>query len=328
MSSHLNDIDDIDYSYKFLKSLRWIMAIVSIFILIIIGHIPIRETIDSLVRSGLQISSQCQIRFKDYHFELFAPKLVINNAHVPEGCTQGKIPGGIKLNEAKVYFRGISFSPFGLSTKMLTSFLGHKIEAFIIPSFSSLNILIENQSEKGKFISDINKISLNKISHYIPMIKVSGDVYLSDIALSMSYGGQIQDLAINIASDNLHLPAQQILLPSPFGLGDPLPFNLESMPINSLLIQIIGLKDSKLVIKKFILGDENSPIKARLLGDIKLNTGTPGRSALNLKTEIGFSKEFSDKLPIDMLFGKYDKKDNFYQIQIKGALSKPQLSSP
>lgn len=319
-----SELENIDYSFSFLFSVKWIAGISIFFIIMLLSFVPFQKTIDSIIYSSLNLGPNCQLKIKDYNFKLFMPKIVIENIHAPGGCFQGQNPEGLNLNHATLSFRGLSFSPLGISTKLSTEIFGSKIEAFIIPGVSAISIYLESESENGKFITDINKINLNKLGHIFPMLKLSGDIYLSKLLIEMSYTNEIEDLVVNIASNNLILPTQSIGLPP----NGQLKFALTSLNINSLLVQIIMLDGQKIALKKFILGDERSPIKAKFNGDINLNIKNLLSSQINLKGELGFTTEFLNKYGIlKLALASFDNKDNFYQIQLKGPLGSPKPSS-
>ena len=325
MNNEEHEFDNIEYSYRFLFSFKWFFGIFLLVSFIIVSHIPIASKLDSIIYSSLNVGQTCQLRISDYHFEFFAPKIRVKNIVVPGNCFSGKLPGGLKIPEVKVYFRGISFSPLGLSTKIVTNVLNSEIEAFVIPGMSSLSVILESDSDNGKFTTDINKLRLSELNTLIPQAKFSGDLYVSNFLLEMSYSGKITDFVLNLTSNNVNLPAQTINIPSPMGA---IPLSIDEMAINSLLLQVVSPKANKFNVKKMILGDEESPVKAKFTGDISLAKFNIAKSKLNLKGQLGFSEEFLEKFSIiSLALGSFDKKDNFYQIQLKGTFDAPKPSS-
>jgi|TARA_Y100000748_G_C15475930_1_gene480781 hypothetical protein len=99
-------------------------------------------------------------------------------------------------------------------------------------------------------------------------------------------------------------------------------FDLEKMDINSLLIQLNLLPNNKLRIKKFIIGDEQSPLKANFSGELKLNTRNLKTSFLNTQGELFVSdKILQDIFLLKSILDRFDKKGKFYQIEIKSPLN-------
>lgn len=321
------ELDQVDYSFRFLWSIKWIVAILLILMITLISNFSLTSKLDSLVHSSLDISKTCRLKINDYHFEFFLPKIVLKKVNIPASCLAYRLPNGLNLDKVNIFFRGISFSPFGLSTKLSTDILSNQIEAFIIPGLTSLSVILESKSENGKFTSNINKIKLSSLKNIIPYVKIKGDIYFSNVLFTMGYNGQIQNILLNVSSNNLLLPAQTINIPSPMG-PEPIPMKIDQMQINSFLIQAENEDGTNLILNKFIIGDENAPIKSHFSGDIKLNMRNINMSPIDLKGELGFSKEFIEKYSIlDLALGAFDKKDNFYQIQLKGMLGSPNPSS-
>ncbi len=316
MNNQEQELDLVDYEQSDFKPLRRKLILGFIAIIIILSNIPLKSQLDKIIYSSLNINSRCTIGLKDYSFEWFAPKIRLNGLNVPKSCARS-LPKSLKVDDLKLYIRGLSFSPLGLSFKLSTEFEGNLIEAFIIPGISGLSILLESPSNNGKFTSEINSFNLNSLSKFIPNVNLSGDITISTLFLQLSYAGQIKDLAINIASKNFKIPTQKIM-----------GFTLKQLAINSLLIQATQDQNKKIVIKKLTLGDENSPIIANFKGDIKLSSNIKS-SKLNLIGELAVGEKLSkDIFILGAYLKKFDKKDKFYQIKIDGLLGKPKLSSP
>ena len=325
--SEIQETKDIDYSYSFLLSPKWIFGILLFFILTVLSYIPLKKYMDALIYSKLVFGPGCQVKVKNYHFEWFAPKLVLEKTKIPGTCFGETLPSGLLLDTTKVYFRGLSFSPFGLSARIDTNIFQSEIETYIIAGFNGLSVILESESKDGKFISETNKIKISSLNKLLPSLEVKGDLYLSNILVSMGYIGELSKVVVNIASKNLQLPAQQVEIPSPMG-GGTLPLGIPDMPINSFLLQATSDDGKNIEISDFIVGDDNSPIRAQFSGQLALELRQIMLSQLNISGELGFSDEFLENFAIIQAFlSSFDKKDNFYQIQVKGTLGSPQASS-
>lgn len=312
MSDIQEELDKINYSYKFLLAPKWLIGSGVIFFLIIVLQFPAKDKVDQLIYSSLTNIPGCPIQFSDYRFELFAPKLVFNNINIQGECF--KKPGEpIKLKELKVYIRGLSFSPLGASFKVVTRLKNTLIEAKIVPGISSLSVLMENDGEEKS-----NIIKLSDFASAIPAVELDGDINITNLYLSMGYNGKIKDLTANLASKNFAIPAQTIQF-----------VGVKNLQINNFLLQVMSLKNGKYKIKKFILGDDKSPIIAEFSGELKPNLSQVKKTYLNISGELAFSDKFmKDYSIVNIFLGQFDKKDKFYQIQAKGSLSSLKYSSP
>lgn len=303
------------YNLSFLKSMKWVIILFVIFIISIFSKVSISSKIDSTLRTALSSNRQCPIRFDNYHFEIFLPKIVIKNLIIPGKCLRKY--KDINLKQVKLHFRGLSFSPFGPHFKLETQFKKSPLEIYLTTGLSSVSMKLEKELSGNKFKSISNTVRLDDINEFIPNLKLSGDIHLSSLFLEASYTGQIQELFVNATSDNLALPAQQVSM-----------FNTPNLKINDLLIKIKG--DNKTIdIESLILGNEMSPLIANFKGKINLNPRLISQSQLNLKGEFAFGESFPDKDIQNLaksFLGQFDLKDDkYYQIQILGPLSGPKF---
>jgi type II secretion system protein N len=302
---------NIDYSLGFLKSPKFIIVAAVIFTLTLLSNLTVKERLNSLIYSSLTGIPGCPIEFSDYRVEFFFPKIILDKVNIKKSCIRS-LSENLKIKELSLSFTGLSFSPFGPSFKVRTEVFSSKIEAAIVPSFSSFAILLASDTS-----TKANIINLDSLSSLIPNVKLAGDINITAAHIDMSYQKKLNDLTLNITSKNFTIPAQTIIL-----------FKIEEQPINSFLLQITSTNKSKLKINKLILGDEKSPLIADFSGDLALNMRQPRSSKINIKGELSLSDKFLEKYAfIQMYMNQFDKKDKFYQIQVKGPLTRPKLSS-
>ncbi len=301
MSSQ-NELEEVDYTLPRIGKSKWITVILAVLILSIFMYFPISYKIKSVLRQNISKIPGCPLQYKEIGTELFLPKLFIEGLTIPMSCFR-QYGQPIKLEKAYLYFRGFSFSPFGPHFKLETELNKNPISAYITAGIGGIAFNIRE-----------NTFDLNKVLRPFPKFKMSGTVNLD--ALVRIKSSKLTDLKLNIRSKNFHLPAQSI---SGLTLGN--------MAINDLLIQT-EMEDSKLKVRDIILGDTNSPLRAKFNGDIKMHSKNIKMSTLNLKGEVAFSQSFLDNyVIIGMLMKKYDKKDEFYQLKIGGTLGNPIPSS-
>lgn len=285
---------EVNYDLSFLRSPKWLMIYFGFGLFLILSNLNLESKIDKLVYSSLKVSPSCQIQIRDYEINFFPlPHLQFNKVNVPGNCLgRGQKP--VFLDELAAYFRGPSFSPFGVLFKVETIFEKVPLEVFITAGFSAITVVITE-----------SLIPLEKLNRFSPMVKFAGKAKL-DFYLELKKM-QISKMNVNLRSKSFTLPPNMLI-------G-------KSLPINDLQFVASGnLKSLK--IKNFVLGNEDSPIRSDLKGVVKLSPSNPMFTELNLKGELAISKEFAeDNALIVGFLDKFDKKDNFYQIELKGPIS-------
>ena len=82
-------------------------------------------------------------------------------------------------------------------------------------------------------------------------------------------------------------------------------------------------------VKKIILGDPQSPMRANFKGTIDVQKSNVSFSPINLAGEIAFTQTFKENVPlVDLFFQNFLQKDGFYQIRLGGMLGQPKLMNP
>jgi type II secretion system protein N len=301
MSSE-NELEEIDYKLPILGRSKWIIGILAVLFISIFLYFPISYKVKSLIKSNISKIPGCPLQYNNITTELFFPKLVVEGLSIPMRCfNQNGQP--IKLEKVFLFFRGFSFSPFGPHFKLETQLNKNPISAYITAGIGGIALNIRE-----------NTLELDKILKPFPDVKFSGKVEVD--ALVRINSGELSDLKLNIRSKNFMLPAQSIK-----------GFSLSNMNINDLLIQT-QMTGNKLNIKNIIMGDTDSPIRAKFNGDIKMHKKNIKMSTLNVKGEVAFSQTFLEKyMIIGMFMKKYDKKDEFYQLKIGGTIGRPNPTS-
>lgn len=295
--------ESIDYKLNFLKLPKWILSLGVFFLLTLFMYFPIGIKIDNTIHGALKSIPDCSISMKNYALKLFFPRVVLSEIKLPKRCIGGT--QDLLLKEVSIYFRGLSFSPFGPVFKVETTYNKNPLSVFFNIGMSSIAIKIKD-----------NNLNLRKFSAFIPKVKLAGTVNVNGLLLTDMKS--IKEIKLSLVSKDFLIPSQKIS-----------GFKLSSMKVNSLLLQAETTGKNKLKLKKFVIGDEEAPIRANFSGKIKLNDRRILNSTLDLTGELAFSKEFEDKYSLILLFmNKFDKKDNFYQIRIKGPLASPKTSSP
>lgn len=301
--SNSKDLETIDYSFPKIGKSKWIVVIITIFLLGIIVYFPFMYKVKSLVKTQLNKVPGCSVDYQDIQLEFFLPKVIVKDLVVPQSCF-GKFGDPLKMENVFVNFRGLSFSPFGPHFKIETNLNGLPISSYLTTGIGGIAINIKE-----------NEIDLKKLKTLLPKINLAGKVKID--ALVKLEGQKISDLKLNVRSKDFTLPGQNIQ-----------GFKLGTMRLNNLLIKA-NMNGKKLIVEDFILGDDESPIRANFKGNIALNQRNITSSQLDLIGETAFSSQFLEKYAIiKLVMNKFDKKDEFYQIKLTGPLMRPKPSSP
>lgn len=295
---------NVDYNFPKLGKSKWIIAISSTFVFSVFLYFPISEKINNTLQGLLASNPRCAISYEDISFSFFLPKIIVSNLNIPGRC-MGNGQKDIFLKETFLNIRGLSFTPFGPHFLLETELYKNKIEAYFTIGMGSFALNLQEA-----------KLNLKNLKELIPMVKLEGDVTID--ALVEFDTKSITDLKAHIYSKDLIIPAQKISA-----------FSLSPLNIQNFLLKANKIGSNKIQIEELILGNTNSPIRANFKGPIKLNQRNMAMSQLDLLGEVAFSKSFLEKYSvINLVMGKFTKKDEFYQIKLTGPLTRPNPTSP
>ncbi len=306
-----NEIKDIDYSLRGIFSFKKILILIIVSSLIIVNSIPFKDKVDSIIYGTLTNIPGCKINFSSYEFSYFLPKIIFKDLNFAKGCFG--LSRSMSFSKSDIYILGPSLYPFGFAFRTQLKYLNSKVDAEIITGISELTLLMEttidDRSDKDKH----NIIDISDFKNLVQGPKLKGKIYLSNIFANIGYNGAIKDTKINIASKNLIIPTQTISI-----------VNIQKIELGPVLLQAEMVTDSKLKLVKLTVGDDKSPIIAHFTGDIKFNKRNINHSPLNFRGELGLSEDFQEKYSwTNLVFSSFDKKDKFYQIEVKGNLESP-----
>ncbi len=290
-----NEIDNIDYKVD-LKTLGKIFAIFgSVFILTFVLNFPIIKLTEDKIRTLLAGNRSCPITFDKMSLSFLLPKVVLENVNILGQCIDKQ--QDIVLEKAETKILGPSFSPLGIATQSNFDFLGNHLEVLFSQGISSSMIKLNDQT-----------IKLNTIRDLMDTVNLRGNLNINSL---------LELINFEIKSGNLFLKSKDLAIGSMNISG----FNTPSLDINHFSLKGV-ISNGVLVISDLIIGDKKSPIRANFKGKIEINNRNIMISKIDLKGEIQFSKDLTEKLfIIDQFLKSYNKKDNFYLIQLKGTLS-------
>jgi hypothetical protein len=291
-----NVLDDVSYSFPQINKVKLIAGFSAIFIFAFIVNFPLGEIVKNKIKLALTRVPGCAIEVKDINFSLFLPSINLSNVNIPSRCA-GK---ALMLSQMNVEFRGPSFSPLGLSTKIETKYMGLPIEVF-----ASLGI------SKQLFKIDHMKVSLAQLSQKIPQVSLAGDVEVNAIVEITK--NKLSKLNALVESKNLSIPVQNIE-----------GFTVPNMILKNFSVQIAQTNPKRMILKKFIIGDLKSPVRANYTGTITPNKQNFLLSKIDLKGEVAFGKVIEDQFGLLLgFFNAFPKKDKFYQMRLQGTIRHP-----
>lgn len=297
--------DQVDYDLPKISKPKWMYYSLGLFLSAFILYFPLANKIESKLRQSLSSIPGCPINYGSLSFSFFLPKFVVNDLEVPQSCFD-KRGAPFTFDNVNLYLRGMSFSPFGPHLKLATNVFGNPFEALISIGFGGAVLNLKDTT-----------VDLAKISPLLPAgLKLDGKAKIDLLLKTGSLG--VESLDFKLSSRDLALPSQNIQA-----------FQFSRMNINNILLKAQMGIDGIVQLKEIILGDTESPIRANFKGSIKLSRKVPELSKLDLLGEVAFSEKFlEDYSIVGMLMNRFDKKDDFYQIQIQGPLNRPVPSSP
>lgn len=298
------NIEEIEYGLLFLKKPKWILLLLLMFSFSIFVNIPIIKSIDSFIYSSLSSNARCPITIAKYEINIFPlPHFNLKNLNIPGRCLGPGKPS-LSFPSIKAYIRGPSLFPLGGKLKIVAEYKKSPLELYATLGLSTMIFELEE-----------NKIDLEHLNDFIPMVKLSGKA-LVDAYIELK-DGKLETLNMKVQSNNFLIPGQSLA-----GM-----FTVKPLKIKNLFLSVTT-EGKRLKINKFIIGDEASPVRSEFTGTIKLNARSLKASNLDLVGQVSFSEQFLKEIFIlESYMKQFDKRDNFYQIQINGPLSRPSLKS-
>lgn len=302
------NLDDIHYDFSFLKKPKWILSLIATFSFILVLNFNLKEKIDNLVFSSLTTIPNCSINIDDYHINVLPlPHISFDNLNMGKDCfgvRAGFNSQPIKLENTKAFFRGPSLFPLGVRLKLETGIYNQDLNAYVTAGLSSLILEIKEQN-----------ISLKLLENFVSEIRLAGNV-LTDLFLELD-NNEMKTLNLKLQSKTFFIPSQAVM-----GL-----LNVPKLNIKNFFLTL-STEDRDIKVSKFILGDTSSPIRGDFKGSIKLNSRNIQASNLNLAGEISFADSLlNENFILKQYLQQFDKKDNFYQLQISGSPMSPKITT-
>ena len=264
-----------------------------------VSNFSLESKIESLVKANLKKVRGCPISYDKLSLSYLVPGINFRNMELDGKCF--KASSGLILSQVESTLGFPSFSPIGPTLNTIIKDKYSLINVSSAHSVSSHKIRIESQKLNAKSLNSL----LNKF-------KIEGLFNLTSV--SELTKKSLKSLMINLKSNNLVIPSQTV---NSFEIPK---LNVKNL---SLIAELSGKSD--LNIKKFVIGDEQSPLRANIEGKVKINSRAIKNSQLNLNIVVKFSEQFLENFGIISLFLDSSKQDEngYYTINVEGTLSKP-----
>lgn len=294
---------EIDYSLPKIGVFKWLLYLGFTFFLALLLYFPFLKVVQSQIQAALSTIPGCSIKTSQINFNFIPPSINIPKTNIPKRCFN-QFGDDLIIKNTNLFFRGFTFDPIGPHFKLETNILNNNINALVTTGLDTIKINIHD-----------NKINLNTLQKDFKALKLEGKVNLNTTATLAD--GNLKDLKLSLRSKSFGIASQNL---SGFKLGN--------MPLRTLGI-LAQMNNGKINVKQLILGDKEAPIRANFKGNVRPNSKFFMSSLVDIKGEVAFSNQFINEYSfINMIMGKFDKKDNFYQIQITGNLNGLQFNSP
>lgn len=289
-----------------LKTKHVILILVLSFFAFILGllmNFSAEEKISQNIEAALKSNGRCPMNYKSMSLSYIMPSLNFTDFEISSRCLGGQNPFKLKSITSKLSIP--SLSPFGPSfeTTLKDQFSQIKIDS--AHGFTGSLIKIES-----------SKLAAKTLNPFLGKAKIEGQFTVNSNLL-VDYTPSLQELDLQIKSLNFSIPAQ----------------NIQNFEVPTLIIGPLSLKaqmkdGKKLNIIELILGNEISPIRANIKGDITLNQKNINLSQIDLIATVKFSQNFLESFSILNLFLDASKQDEdgFYKIKLTGTFNK--LGSP
>lgn len=280
---------------------KWVIILFAVLFLGFFLNFPITDVVKTQVKKSIASMRGCPISYDDIDVEyFFFPKVIIKNPIIPGTCFKNP-QSSLKFKELMVKLWFPSFLPPGIRFHIPIKYGKSEIDIYPTVTFRKLHLNIKNSKIKGKFLEKLS----GKLKNLRGTIEVNA---ITNIDKRGPIDGEFL-----IKSKDLVIGAQNIS-----GLAVP------NLPLKNVLFKA-ELERPRLTLLDVIVGDEKSPLKANMKGEIKLNMKHFPSSGLDIEGNVFFGQDFLNSFGILNLFlaGKQTAKDGSYPVKIQGTFMRP-----
>ncbi|PIP93634.1 MAG: hypothetical protein COW00_03680 [Bdellovibrio sp. CG12_big_fil_rev_8_21_14_0_65_39_13] len=277
-------------------TLRFISYSVVAIVIGFVTHFPVKSILINNIEKALA-TLPCRLEYQALDLGFFPPAVMLKSAKVPAGCFGDN--GQIKLSQFKINLGLPSLYPLGLKLHTLVTSDKSVLHIYPLLTFSGIVIKIED--------SVIDHALINALSS---KIKIRGK-FNPEILMKLK-GNVVESAEFKIEGQQFQIMGQNIM-------------GFELPDLNFQKLSTAGtLEGENLNLKKAELGDNNSPVVARIKGLIRLNQVNALFSNLDLEAEMKFSDQFLQNFSILNLVWRLDqqtKHDGYYKMRLRGPLT-------
>jgi type II secretion system protein N len=280
---------------------KWILVLFCVLFLGFFINFPISDIVKTQVKKAIATMPNCPISYDKIEVEyFFFPKVIIKEPVISGICYKNP-QSSLKFQELIVKLWLPSFLPPGIRFHIPIKYGKSEVDIYPTITFGKLHLNIKDSKIEGKFLENFS----DKLKN------LKGTIEINAIT-NIDKRGPI-DGEFLLKSKNLIIGAQNIS-----GLAVP------NLPLKNIVIKA-ELERPTLTLLDVIIGDEESPLKANMKGEIKLNMRHFPSSSLDIDGNVFFGQDFLTSFGILNLFlaGKQTAKDGSYPIKLQGTFIRP-----
>ena len=297
-----HELEDHIYDRANTGKKRFIGFGLLLFFLGIILNYPLKKTVNGILAKSLKPPKKCPYSYKDASFEFFMPKVIFKDLHLPGSCFNSP-KSSLDFENAKVFFRGLSLSPLGLSTKVETNFRGQDLEVYAAVAPKRQKIKIPKTTASTSLLNPFLQNALT----------LEGNLTVEGLAELEKNKLQEGNLLIN--STDLRVPAQNIK-----------GFDMEALDLKDLILKATVGKNGQLKVRELKVGNDKAPLHLNLNGRVNLILSNPNFSQLSLDGTLKVSPKLIKKMPLlNAVLGSLKKQGDSYLVKISGTLGSPRF---
>lgn len=292
-------VDEVYVMDKKTISFIVILTLAALFVATILNF-PFSGGIKPIIAKQINKNRACPISYQSLDIGYFLPKVILDHPTISGRCF--KAPGkNISFDEAYFQITMPSFWPIGIKTKLYAKSEDAILNIFPRIALGGHSIQVEDTVLKGSLI--------NNFSPFPNLLK--GDIQVQ---------GNFDIQGKQIETGNFRLKSKNLLIP---------PQNISGFALPAIALRVLDfagtITKKKMYVKALRLGDSKSAFQAEFKGDIALSLRNISFSTLNLQGKFRIDDSVLNTIGLlrIMLNGK-KKKDNFYFLQLKGTMARPQ----
>lgn len=294
-----------------------------LFIVPILSNFAPKTMIKDKISLLLSSNPNCPISHDGINFGIFPPRVYLQNVQLGPTCIAGS-DKALSFKEIDAIPFGFSFDVLGIRIKSNIYYKNARIEVYPAVGFSGYQIKAGPSKISMPVINDLLSAEIQAQGNLIVEANIQTDfVSPSDSKVKGKARAKlpkellVKSLDLRIKSDDLKLDKQmiQILQVPELDLKH---FDLTLTAQNLRPESSEGLFNFD--VKRFEIGQTESPLELALTGSVKLNKNNPASSELNLTGKYKETQKFKESVALSgLLFkGKKADQDGYIKFTMSG----------